>query len=66
MARLRSAVAFSESATVPPKWLLDIESIYREPGIESFQRGREILARFPDAERILVPSHWKIPGLFGS
>jgi spore photoproduct lyase family protein len=51
--------------TPPPKWLLDIQSIYMEPEVENFQRGQEILARFPEAERIIVPSHWKIPGLFG-
>ena len=26
----------------------------------------EILARFPDAERIEVPSHWNIPSLHGN
>ena len=47
------------------RWLLDIEAIYMEPAVREYPRGREILAKFPDAERIEVGSHWKIPGLFG-
>jgi spore photoproduct lyase len=31
--------------------------------VESYERGREILARFPDAQRIKVHSHWNIPQL---
>jgi spore photoproduct lyase len=46
--------------------LLRIERIYLEPEVEAYQRGREILARFPAAERIDVPSHWNIPGLHGN
>ena len=46
--------------------LLDIRRLYLEPQVERFARGREILARFPDAERIAVPSHWNIPALHGS
>jgi spore photoproduct lyase len=34
--------------------------------VEDHARGREILARFPGAERIEVPSHWRIPGLHGN
>ena len=49
-----------------PKNLFDIQTIYHEPNIENFARGREILARFPDAERIEVASHWQIPGLNGN
>ncbi|BCM90014.1 hypothetical protein IAD21_01865 [Abditibacteriota bacterium] len=49
-----------------PRRLLDIETIYHEPNIEAFPRAREIFARFPDAERIEVPSHWNIPGLHGN
>ena len=29
-------------------------------------RGREVLARFPDAERVEVASHQAIPGLHGN
>ncbi len=47
-------------------WLLDIQAIYHEPTVFEYARGREILERFPNAERVLVDSHWKIPGLHGS
>src|SRR3954454_1153221 len=50
----------------PPKWLLDVQAIYMEPAVTTYRRGREILDHFPNAERIEVQSHWKIPGLFGS
>jgi spore photoproduct lyase family protein len=45
--------------------LLRVEKIYHEPAVEGYGRGREILARFPDAQRIEVPSHWNIPLLHG-
>jgi spore photoproduct lyase len=48
-----------------PKWLLDIDTVYFEPAVTDYQRGLDILAKFPHAERIQVGSHWKIPGLFG-
>ena len=37
-----------------------------EPGVPAYPRGMEILARFPGAERIEVPSHWNIPSLHGN
>lgn len=46
--------------------MLDIATIYLEPAVPGYARGREILARFPEAERIEVPSHWNIPGLHGN
>ncbi|HVI01029.1 MAG TPA: spore photoproduct lyase family protein [Enhygromyxa sp.] len=46
--------------------LVRIQQIFLEPEVEDYPRGREILARFPDAERIEVPSHWNIPGLHGN
>lgn len=46
--------------------LLDVAVIYLEPGVERFARGREILERFPRAERREVASHWQIPGLHGN
>jgi spore photoproduct lyase family protein len=46
--------------------LLDISTIYLERAVLDHARGREILARFPDAEQIEVASHWRIPGLFGN
>lgn len=48
----------------PP--LLDIQQIYLEPAVPDTPRGQEILARFPQAERSEVPSHWNIPGLHGN
>ena len=46
--------------------LLDITRIFYEPAVPDFPRGREILARFPGAERIAVPSHWNIASLHGN
>lgn len=46
--------------------LLDIRHIYLEPRVSEYARGRDILARFPDAKRTEVPSHWNIPGLHGN
>jgi spore photoproduct lyase family protein len=46
--------------------LLDIGRIYLEPAVHAHARGREILARFPEAELIEVASHWRIPELFGN
>src|SRR3954447_18295092 len=52
------------SATTPD--LLDVATIYHEPAVPDYPRGREILDRFPDAERVVVRSHWNIPGLHGN
>jgi spore photoproduct lyase len=41
--------------------LLDIGAIYHEPAVLDLPRGREILARYPQARRIEIPSHWNIP-----
>ena len=49
-----------------PRNILDIEAIYMEPAVESYARGREVLARFSDAKRVLVPSHNAIPTLYGN
>jgi spore photoproduct lyase family protein len=46
--------------------LLDIKQIYYELAVPSFRRGKEILARFPDVERIEVASHWNISELHGN
>ena len=46
--------------------LLEIGRIFHEPAVTEYARGREILARFPGAERIEVPSHWNIKGLHGN
>ncbi|MFI1988985.1 spore photoproduct lyase family protein [Actinoplanes sp. NPDC020271] len=45
--------------------LLDIRRIYVEPAAAELPRGKEILARFPDAERVEVESHHRIPELYG-
>jgi spore photoproduct lyase len=50
----------------PVARLLDVGTIYLEPGVLDHPRGQEILARYPDARRIEVASHWRIPGLFGN
>ncbi len=46
--------------------LLNIREIYLEPAVRDYARGREILANYPDATLIEVPSHWKIPELHGN
>ncbi len=46
--------------------LLQIKEIYLEPDVRNYKRGQEILAKYPDANLIEVPSHWKIPELHGN
>lgn len=46
--------------------LLAIERIYHQPGVRDWARGREVLARYPDAELVEVPAHQDIPGLYGN
>lgn len=46
--------------------LLAIGTIYLEPDVTQYARGREILARYPFAQCIEVPSHWNIPELHGN
>ena len=55
----------NNGASVVAGGLLRIEKIYHEPSVGDYARGREILARFPDVERVEVPSHWNIPELNG-
>ena len=50
----------------PGRSLLRVRTIYHEAAALDYARGREILARFPDAERVEVASHWNIPGLHGN
>ncbi|WP_247827269.1 spore photoproduct lyase family protein [Arthrobacter antioxidans] len=45
--------------------LLQISRIYVEPAAAVLPRGREILARWPDADVVEVASHWRIPELSG-
>jgi spore photoproduct lyase len=49
-----------------PRELLDITTLYHEPAVPDHPRGRAILDRFPEATRIVVPSHWNIPSLHGN
>jgi spore photoproduct lyase family protein len=56
------------TATAAPaaQRLLNVERIYFEPAAAEHPRGRQVLSRFPDAERVEVSSHRAIPGLFGN
>ena len=47
-----------------PRPLIDPRLLYLEPAARAHPRGQAILARFPDAERVEVESHWRIPALF--
>ncbi|HEX2574981.1 MAG TPA: spore photoproduct lyase family protein [Aquihabitans sp.] len=46
--------------------LLDVRTIYVEPAAAELPRGRQVLDRFPEAERIDIGSHWQIPELHGN
>jgi spore photoproduct lyase len=46
--------------------MLDIKTIYCEPGIDDLPRARQVIDRWPNAELIEVPSHQTIPGLYGN
>lgn len=46
--------------------LLQIKETYLEPEVRKYNRGQEILAKYPQANLIEVPSHWKIPELHGN
>jgi spore photoproduct lyase family protein len=46
--------------------LLQVRDVYAEPAALESARGREVLARFPGARVIEVPSHWQIPELHGN
>ncbi len=50
---------------VQPRSLLDVRRIYLEPAAAELPRGRQVLERFPDAERVEVESHQRIPELYG-
>jgi spore photoproduct lyase len=54
------------AAVTPIDRLLQIDTLYVEPAAAELPRGREVLARFPDARRIEVDSHWRIRGLHGN
>jgi spore photoproduct lyase family protein len=46
--------------------LLQVRQVYAEPAALASSRGQQVLARFPGAEVVEVPSHWKIPELHGN
>jgi spore photoproduct lyase family protein len=50
----------------PAQRLLQVSTIYAEPAARESERGRQVLARFPGAEVVEVPSHWQIPELHGN
>ncbi|MCO8269150.1 spore photoproduct lyase family protein [Actinoplanes sp. TRM 88003] len=45
--------------------LLEIRRIYAEPAAAALPRGKEVLARFPDAQVVEVESHNRIDELYG-
>ena len=45
---------------------VEVATICFEPATLACSRGRDILERFPDAQRIEVPSRWRIPDLHGT
>jgi spore photoproduct lyase family protein len=49
-----------------PPGLLHVREIYAEPAALEMPRGRQVLARFPEADVVEVPSHWQIPELHGN
>ena len=53
----------TSTTATPTSTLLEIDTIYHEPGVADYARGRAILDRFRAAARIEVPSHWNIPEL---
>jgi hypothetical protein len=36
-----------------------------KPEVKNYVRGQEILDKYPGAEFVEIPSHWKIPELHG-
>nr|WP_307124036.1 spore photoproduct lyase family protein [Streptomyces sp. B1I3] len=46
--------------------MLSVREIHAEPGAAASPRGRQILARFPDAVVLPTSSHWRIPALHGN
>ena len=61
-----SPAAPARRPTDPAERLLQVRDIYAEPAALDSARGREVLARFPDATVVEVPSHWQIPDLHGN
>jgi spore photoproduct lyase len=55
----------SERVPAVARGLLRVEKIYHEAAVAEHARGREVLDRFPRAERVEVASHWNIPEVHG-
>jgi spore photoproduct lyase len=64
--RSRASVFYQTMAMTALERMLDVTRIYHEPDIGNYPRASQILARFPEAERVEVPSHQNIPGLYGN
>jgi spore photoproduct lyase len=61
-----AAASVRAVGTTAAERMLRVRRIYHEPDVERFDRARQVLERFPDAERVEVPSHQTIPGLYGN
>ena len=59
-------MALAPAPVTPVERLLEVGTIHAEPAAAELPRGREVLARFPEAEVVPVASHWGIPGLHGN
>ncbi|MEU5656957.1 spore photoproduct lyase family protein [Streptomyces sp. NPDC047737] len=46
--------------------MLAVREIHAEPAAAASPRGRQVLARYPDAEVVPTDSHWRIPELHGN
>ncbi|MGW2273447.1 spore photoproduct lyase family protein [Streptomyces yangpuensis] len=46
--------------------MLSVRTVFAEPAAAASPRGRQVLARYPDAEIVPVDSHWRIPDLHGN
>jgi spore photoproduct lyase family protein len=64
------AASSSPALPAPPSAdlsrLLQVRQVYAEPAALASRRGQQVLARFPGADVVEVPSHWKIPELHGN
>jgi spore photoproduct lyase family protein len=59
-------VRVTAPTTPPAARLLRVSTIYAEPDTRASARGQQIIARYPGAEIVEVPSHWQIPELHGN
>ena len=61
-----SSPASSSPGSADLSRLLQVRQVYAEPAAFASPRGQQVLSRFPGAEVVEVPSHWKIPELHGN